>query len=218
MLLPELSTSIPEARVRQAERTGKALGDDLWRIFPVLSGVEPVEKSHAELILNRTWRPGLAITGAEGFPPIESAGNVLRRSTKLTLSIRIPPRVDPDRAARAVKEALERDPPYGAKVTFEPTGAAPGWDAPELSPWLERALDEASRRHFRNPALYMGEGGPIPFMHMLGERFPNAQFCVTGVLGPGSNAHGPNEFLHLPMAKRLTLCMADLVAEHAKRA
>jgi acetylornithine deacetylase/succinyl-diaminopimelate desuccinylase-like protein len=218
MLLPELSTSIPEARVRQAERTGKALGDDLWRKFPVLSGVEPVEKSHAELILNRTWRPGLAITGAEGFPPIESAGNVLRRSTKLTLSIRIPPRVDPDRAARAVKEALERDPPYGAKVTFEPTGAAPGWDAPELSPWLERALDEASRRHFGKPALYMGEGGTIPFMHMLGERFPNAQFCVTGVLGPGSNAHGPNEFLHLPMAKRLTLCMADLVAEHAKRA
>jgi acetylornithine deacetylase/succinyl-diaminopimelate desuccinylase-like protein len=217
MLLAELSTSIPEPRVLQAERTGKALGDDLWRKFPVHSGVEPVDRSHAELILNRTWRPGLAITGAEGFPPIESAGNVLRPSTSLTLSIRIPPRVDPDRAARAVKEALERDPPYGARVSFKPTGAAPGWDAPELSPWLERALDEVSRRHFGKPALYMGEGGTIPFMHMLGERFPNAQFCITGVLGPGSNAHGPNEFLHLPMAKRLTLCMADLVAEHAKR-
>jgi acetylornithine deacetylase/succinyl-diaminopimelate desuccinylase-like protein len=217
LLLPELSTEIPESRVRQAERTAKALGDDLWRKFPVHAGVEPVEKSHAELILNRTWRPGLALTGAEGFPPIESAGNVLRPSTSLTLSIRIPPRVDPKRAAQAVKEALERDPPYGAKVSFTTTGAAPGWDAPELSPWLERALDEASRRHFGKPALYMGEGGTIPFMHMLGERFPNAQFCITGVLGPGSNAHGPNEFLHLPTAKRLTLCMADLVAEHAKR-
>ena len=218
MLLAELSTEIPEPRVRQAERTAKALGDDLWRKFPIHAGVEPVAKSHAELILNRTWRPGLALTGAEGFPPIESAGNVLRPSTKLTLSIRIPPRVDPKRAAQAVKEALERDPPYGARVSFTPTGAAPGWDAPELSPWLERALDEASRRRFGRPALYMGEGGTIPFMHMLGERFPNAQFCITGVLGPGSNAHGPNEFLHLPTAKRLTLCMADLVAEHAKRA
>jgi acetylornithine deacetylase/succinyl-diaminopimelate desuccinylase-like protein len=218
MLLSELSTTIPEQRLRQAERTGAALGEELWKKFPVRPGVLPVTKSPAELVLNRTWRPGLAVTGAAGLPPLESAGNVLRPVTTLGLSIRIPPRVDPDLATRAVKAELERDPPYGATVTFSPLGPAAGWDAPELSPWLERAPDATSRRRFGKPPLYMGEGGTIPFMSMLGRRFPNAQFCVTGVLGPGSNAHGPNEFLNITTAKRLTLCMADLMAEHARRA
>ena len=215
--LPELFTSIPDARVKQAERTGRALGDDLWKKFPVQPGVEPLTRNGSELVLNRTWRPGLAITGADGWPPTDSAGNVLRPRTTLSLSIRIPPRVDPEAATRAVKETLERDPPYGAKVSFTPQPPAAGWDAPELSAWLERSLDEASRRRFGRPALYMGEGGSIPFMAMLGERFPKAEFCITGVLGPGSNAHGPNEFLDITTAKRLTLCMADLVADHAKR-
>jgi acetylornithine deacetylase/succinyl-diaminopimelate desuccinylase-like protein len=218
ILLAELATPIPEQRVRQAERTGAALGDELWSKFPIEPGVVPVTTDPVELILNRTWRPGLAITGAAGLPPIDSAGNVLRPSTTLTLSIRIPPRADPEAATRAVKAELERDPPYGAKVKFSPSAPAAGWDAPELSSWLERSLDEASRRRFGKPALYMGEGGSIPFMSMLGRRFPKAEFCVTGVLGPGSNAHGPNEFLNVTTAKRLTLCMADLLADHARRA
>jgi acetylornithine deacetylase/succinyl-diaminopimelate desuccinylase-like protein len=117
-----------------------------------------------------------------------------------------------------VKAELEREPPYGAKVVFSASAPAAGWDAPELSPWLERSLDETSRRRFGKPALYMGEGGTIPFMSMLGQRFPKAEFCVTGVLGPGSNAHGPNEFLNITTAKRLTLCIADLLADHATRA
>jgi acetylornithine deacetylase/succinyl-diaminopimelate desuccinylase-like protein len=215
--LPELFTSIPDARVKQAERTGRALGDDLWKKFPIQPGVEPITRDGSELVLNRTWRPGLAITAADGWPSTDSAGNVLRPLTKLALSIRIPPRVDPEAATRAVRETLEKDPPYGAKVSFTPVAPAAGWDAPELSPWLERSLDEASRRRFGKPALYVGEGGSIPFMAMLGERFPKSEFCVTGVLGPGSNAHGPNEFLDIVTAKRLTLCMADLVADHAKR-
>jgi acetylornithine deacetylase/succinyl-diaminopimelate desuccinylase-like protein len=174
-------------------------------------------KNNVELILNRTWRPGMAITGADGWPTIQNAGNVLRPGTKLKLSIRIPPRVDPEAAQKAVKEALEKDPPYGAKVKFEGGTASAGWDAPELAPWLEKALDTASQRHFGKPAMYMGEGGTIPFMYMLGEKFPKAQFCITGVLGPGSNAHGPNEFLHIPTAKRLTLCVADVLATHAQQ-
>ncbi len=218
VLLPELSTPIPAARRLQAERAAEVLGAEVWNKFPVQPGVEPVTKDAAELILNRTWRAGLAVTAAEGFPSPESAGNVLRPLTKLMLSIRIPPRVDPAVAARAVQTAVEREPPYGAKVTWTPMGAVAGWDAPELSPWLERALDESSLRRFGKPAFYMGEGGSIPFMHMLGQAFPSAEFCITGVLGPGSNAHGPNEFLHLPTAKKLTLCVADVLAAHATRA
>ena len=217
MLLPELETPIPSARRQQAERTALALGDELWNRFPLAPGVAPVTRDGSELILNRTWRPGLALTAAEGWPPIQTGGNVLRPFTKLTLSIRIPPRVAPDSAARAIRAAVEREPPYGAKVRFDLVGANAGWDAPPISPWLERALDAASQRHFHRPAFYLGEGGTIPFMHMLGEKFPDAQFCITGVLGPGSNAHGPNEFLHIPTAKKLTRSMADVLAAHARR-
>jgi acetylornithine deacetylase/succinyl-diaminopimelate desuccinylase-like protein len=215
--LAELATEIPRPRILQAERTAQIIGDETWNKFPLHTAVEPVTRDNVELILNRTWRPGLAITGAEGWPTIGNAGNVLRPFTRLKLSIRIPPRVDPDRAAQAVKQLLETDPPYGARVSFEISGANAGWDAPEMAPWLDKALDAASLRHFGKPAMYMGEGGTIPFMYMLGRQFPKAQFCITGVLGPGSNAHGPNEFLHLPTARRLTLCVADVLAEHARQ-
>ena len=215
--LDALATQIPKQRILQAERTAQVIGDETFNKFPLQPGVVPVSKDNVELILNRTWRPGLAITGADGWPPIGNAGNVLRPVTTLKLSIRIPPRVDPDVAQAAVKAALEKDPPYGAKVSFEGGTASAGWDAPEMAPWLEAALDAASKRHFGKPAMYMGEGGTIPFMFMLGEKFPKAQFCITGVLGPASNAHGPNEFLHVPTAKRLTLCVADVLAEHAKQ-
>jgi acetylornithine deacetylase/succinyl-diaminopimelate desuccinylase-like protein len=150
------------------------------------------------------------------MPPVADAGNVLRPFTAVKLSVRLPPRVDPARAVAALKKALETDPPYGAKVSF--TGdATAGWDAPELAPWLGTAMEEASRAYFGKPAMSMGEGGTIPFMAMLGERFPKAQFLITGVLGPESNAHGPNEFLHIPMGKRLTCCVAHVIAAHASR-
>ncbi len=216
--LPELATEIPPQRVLQAERTAAVIGDELFEKFPLQTVVVPVTRNNVELILNRTWRPGLAITGADGWPAIANAGNVLRPFTRLRLSLRIPPRVDASAAAAAVKRTLEADPPYGAKVAFSDVGESAGWDAPELAPWLEQALDEASRHHFGKPAMYMGEGGTIPFMAMLGEKFPEAQFCITGVLGPGSNAHGPNEFLHLPTANKLTLCVAEVLAAHARRA
>ena len=215
--LSELATQIPRQRVLQAERTAQVIGDETFSKFPLQPGVEPVTRNVVELILNRTWRPTLAITGADGWPAIGNAGNVLRPFTRLKLSIRIPPRVDADAAARAVKQLLEKDPPYGARVSFEISGANAGWDAPEMAPWLDKVLDAASQRHFGKPAMYMGEGGTIPFMYMLGEKFPKAQFCITGVLGPGSNAHGPNEFLHLPTARRLTLCVAEVLAEHARQ-
>jgi acetylornithine deacetylase/succinyl-diaminopimelate desuccinylase-like protein len=150
------------------------------------------------------------------LPPTASAGNVLRPFTALQLALRTPPNVDAGAACRALKQTLEADPPQGASVSFEGDGAN-GWDAPALAPWLEKALEDASRRHFGKAALAMGEGGSIPFMGMLGKRFPEAQFMITGVLGPESNAHGPNEFLHLPTGKRLTACVADVIADHGTR-
>jgi acetylornithine deacetylase/succinyl-diaminopimelate desuccinylase-like protein len=216
ILLPSLHAEIPAARRAQAKVAAQALGPGLWRKFPFAGGTQPCARDDVDLILARTWRPALAITGAGGLPPAENAGNVLRPFTTLSLALRLPPSVDSGAAYHELKRTLEANPPQGAQVSFDGDGAN-GWDAPALAPWLETALENASRRHFGKPALAMGEGGSIPFMGMLGKRFPAAQFMITGVLGPESNAHGPNEFLHLPTGKRLTACVADVIADHAIR-
>jgi acetylornithine deacetylase/succinyl-diaminopimelate desuccinylase-like protein len=194
-----------------------AIGDEVFTKFPFLDGVEPVSGDPVDCILSRTWRPTLSVTGADGLPPVGSAGNVLRAETALKLSLRLPPTVDHAVALDAVQRVLLADPPYGAHVHVEHAEGASGWNAPTLSPWLDAALQRASEAYFGKPALHMGEGGSIPFMGMLGEKFPQAQFVITGVLGPGSNAHGPNEFLHIPMGKKLTACVASVLADHAQR-
>jgi acetylornithine deacetylase/succinyl-diaminopimelate desuccinylase-like protein len=213
--LEALHVPIPPEREAQARAAAAVLGDEVWQKLPLQAGARAVHDDNAELILNRTWRSALAVTGADGLPPIANAGNVMRPVTRLKLSLRVPPPLDAKSAAAQVKALLEKDPPYGAKVSFSGEGGSNGWDAPPLAPWLAAALESASQRHFGKPAMYLGEGGSIPFMAMLGEKFPKAQFCITGVLGPGSNAHGPNEFLHLPTARKLTLCVADVLAAHA---
>jgi acetylornithine deacetylase/succinyl-diaminopimelate desuccinylase-like protein len=203
---------IPPVRADEAKRAAKVLGRELWRRFPFVDGMHPMEGGLDELVLARTWRPYLAVTGAEGLPLPAAAGNVLRPKTSLVLSLRLPPTVDARRAALALKKLLESSPPYGARVAFEVGQAASGWHAPETAPWLAAALERASKEHYGKPMMWMGEGGTIPFMAMLGEKFPAAQFVITGVLGPRSNAHGPNEFLHLDYAKKLTACVADVIA------
>jgi acetylornithine deacetylase/succinyl-diaminopimelate desuccinylase-like protein len=218
LLLPEMSTVVPDERMTQAELVARTLGKGTYERFPFTAGMKPVSDDPAQSVLNRTWRPSLSVTGMDGIPPLRSAGNVLRPFTTAKLSFRLPPMVDAQVAAQRIKERLEEDPPYGARVTFGNLEHASGWNAPALSPWLGASVDAASQRHFGKPAVYMGEGGSIPFMGMLGEKFPEAQFMITGVLGPGSNAHGPNEFLHIPMACRITCCVADVLAEHHTRA
>jgi acetylornithine deacetylase/succinyl-diaminopimelate desuccinylase-like protein len=217
-ILPDwLYAPVPEQRVAQAKAMADALGDSLWTHYPWRENTEPVTRDPVELILNRTWRPQLAITGAGGLPELQSAGNVLRPKTAVRVSLRLPPGVSGAAARERVVRLLTENPPYGAHVRFEMPDANDGWNAPAFAPWLEGALRESSQAYFGAAAAYMGEGGTIPFMAMLGERFPAAQFLITGVLGPGSNAHGPNEFLHLPTARKLTCCVAETIARHAAR-
>ena len=217
VLVEGLHVQIPAERLQQAKATAEVLGDEVFDKFPWVQGAHPVTADRTELVLNRTWRPALSITGIDGLPPLGSAGNVLRPFTACKISLRIPPRLDPVKAAALLKETLENDPPYGARVVFDGDKTSTGWDAPPLAPWLSKAVDAASQACFGKPALGMGEGGTIPFMGMLGEKFPQAQFLITGVLGPGSNAHGPNEFLHIPTGKKLTVAVAIVVAEHFSR-
>jgi acetylornithine deacetylase/succinyl-diaminopimelate desuccinylase-like protein len=211
----ELHVEIPAERILQAEQAAAVLRDGTYRKFPFAPGVAAVATDRAELILNRTWRPALEITGASGLPPLGSAGNVLRPVTVLKVSLRLPPTLEARAACETLKAVLERHPPYGARVTFTPDQAASGWNAPPLQAALMASVERASQNFFGKPAVYMGEGGTIPFMAMLGEKFPEAQFLITGVLGPQSNAHGPNEFLHIPTAKRLTCCVAQVLTEMA---
>ena len=216
ILVPELNPPIPPDRIRAAERTAAEL-DDVAEDPPLAPGMRLASDDSVELLLNKTWRPSLSYTGAAGFPPVERAGNVLRPRSSFKLSLRLPPTADPTAATKAVREILETDPPYGAIVQFEADDPAPGWSAPSFAPWLDAALGEASRSTFGAEYRTNGEGGTIPFMAMLGHRFPDAQFLVTGVLGPGSNAHGPNEFLHLPTARRITSAVATVLDAHARR-
>tara|TARA_R110002072_G_scaffold118775_1_gene251271 strand:- start:22119 stop:23534 length:1416 start_codon:yes stop_codon:yes gene_type:complete len=214
ILADDFYVEIPEKRLTQAKRAAEMMGEDIFRRFPMKPDMHPVNKDLVELILNRSWRPALSYIGAAGLPDVESAGNVMRPATSIKLSMRLPPTCNAKHAIKKLEELLLTNPPYGAKVSFKPDWAASGWMAPDVAPWLEQAMDEASQNYFDKPAVHMGEGWSIPFMGMLGQKFPEAQFLITGVLGPGSNAHGPNEFLHIPMAKKLTCCIAEIIAKH----
>jgi len=217
-VLPDyLYAPIPEQRLQQTQAMADALGDSIWQAYPFVDGVEPMAENNVERILNRTWRPALSYTGIGGIPELDSAGNVLRPWTAMKISMRLPATVDGEAASQAMKETLEANPPSHAKVHFEADQSASGWNAPEIAPWLHTSLEKASRASYGRSVMYMGEGGTIPFMAMLGDYFPEAQFMITGVLGPQSNAHGPNEFLHIPFARKLTTCVAQVIADHCQR-
>jgi acetylornithine deacetylase/succinyl-diaminopimelate desuccinylase-like protein len=224
-LLPEsFHCEIPNARIDQARATAQILGDEVWKRYPWACGADgapalPTTTDPVEGLLNRTWRPTLSVTGVDGFPDIKNAGNVLRPYSAFKLSLRLPPLVDANEAALKLKTLLEDNAPYNAKVTFEPDGrmndyGATGWNAPHLASWMEHALNQASLAHFGAPVGYIGQGGTIPLMNLLQQGFPKAQMMVCGVLGPKSNAHGPNEFLHVPYGKRLTAAVAQVIAAH----
>ena len=214
----DFHVDIPRERIAEARAVATALGAEVYDRFPFPSGMRPVSADPHELILNNTWRPALGITGAAGLPLPADGGNVLRPKTSLKLSLRLPPTCEAPQAVRKLKEILEADPPYGARVTLDTYGdAGNGWNAPATDPKLLESINRASVTHFGKPAMFAGLGGSIPFMSMLGERFPQAQFLITGAMGPGSNAHGPNEFLHLPTGARVTACVAEVVADHTDR-
>jgi acetylornithine deacetylase/succinyl-diaminopimelate desuccinylase-like protein len=221
-LLPaSFHCEVPADRLEQARATAAILGDEVYKRFPWAHAdcggstafALPTTTDPLQALVNRTWTPTLSVTGAEGFPALQDAGNVLRPYTAFKLSLRLPPLVDAAAAVQELKTLLEDNAPYQARVTFEPNGAASGWNAPASTPWFENALNAASLAHFGAPVGYIGQGGTIPLMNMLSQGFPRAQMMVCGVLGPRSNAHGPNEFLHVPYAKRLTAAVAEVMAQ-----
>lgn len=217
ILLDELSSDIPQQRQQQAQLAAEILGDSVFQKFPWANKNTIAADTVYEMLMNNNWRPALTVTGADGMPALANAGNTLLPNTSLKLSFRLPPTNDPDKAAKAVKTALEANAPELSNVSFEVESSMAGWNAPPVADWLEAAMEKASQDYFSKPSVYMGTGGTIPFMGMLGEKFPAAQFLVTGLLGPNSNAHGPNEFLHIETGKKLTCCVAQILQDHLQR-
>jgi acetylornithine deacetylase/succinyl-diaminopimelate desuccinylase-like protein len=213
---PELYAQIPADRIAQARDVARVLGDEVRTTYPFAGATKPVTDDSVELILNRAWRPQLAVTGMSGLPEPENAGNVMLPFTTATLSLRLPPSLDAEGANALLRKLLTEQVPYGAQVELTVRAANTGWNAPSLALWLERSVAAASQATFGKPPAYFGEGGTIPFMGMLGEKFPKAQFMITGALGPHSNAHGPNEFLHIPAAKKVTAAVAMVLKDHLK--
>ena len=220
-LLPaSFHCEVPSERLTQAKATADILGDEIYKRFPwahydcggSTQFALPTTTDPLKALLNRTWNPTLSVTGVEGMPELSNAGNVLRPYTAFKLSLRLPPLVEAAPAVAKLKALLEDNAPYQARVTFEKAAGATGWNAPTTAPWLESALDGASNAHFGASCGYIGQGGTIPLMNMLSLGFPKAQMMVCGVLGPKSNAHGPNEFLHVPYAKKLTAAVAQVIA------
>jgi len=217
ILLGELEAAVPKDRLAQMTAAARVIGQEIIHKIPFARGVQALSDNPVELLVNSTWRASLAVTGAEGLPPIPAAGNVLLPVLTLKLSLRLAPTTDPVAAAKALRDALTSDPPYGAQVRCDVEAPTSGWNAPPFAPWLEQSMQRASQQIFGREAIHLGSGGTIPFMAMLGQRFPQAQFLVTGVLGPHANAHGPNEFLHIEYAKQLTACVALVLADHARQ-
>lgn len=221
-LLPKsFHCEIPAERLAQAQATADILGDAIYKRFPWAHHdcggsslvALPTTLDPVEALIRRTWKPTLSVTGAEGFPALQDAGNVLRPYTAFKLSLRLPPLIDAAAAVAELKTLLEDNAPYKAKVTFHSEGSSSGWNAPSTAPWFEQALNDASLANFKAPVGFIGQGGTIPLMKLLSTGFPNAQMMVCGVLGPQSNAHGPNEFLHVPYAKKLTAAVAQVIAQ-----
>ncbi len=217
ILLEGLHVEIPEQRIEQAKKAAETLGEGAYEKFPWAVDNPAPSESNYELLLNNTWKPTLSITGADGLPTLVNAGNVLLPFNTLKLSFRLPPTCNADEAAEVVGKALEADTPPLCKVEFEVESTMAGWNAPAIDDWLETSMNKASEAFFGKPSMYMGTGGTIPFMGMLGEKFPEAQFLITGLLGPKSNAHGPNEFLHIDTGKRVTSCVAQVLEDHFTR-
>ena len=215
--LTEMHVAVPEDRLAELRQTVDTVPGAILASLPFAPGVRAVDDDEVELTLNGTWRPTLSVIGAEGLPEPSAAGNVLRPFTTLCLSFRLPPTADSTAALAALTKALTTDVPYNAQVEVSKTEHADGWNAPALADWLRSALDVVSTDVFEQPWRTIGVGGSIPFMALLGQAYPQAQFLVTGAAGADSNMHVPDESLNLNYVVKLTDALARILHAHAQK-
>lgn len=213
VLLDSCRIAVATDRRLAAERLVAELGGSPAGHFPVVGSLRLASGgTAADQLVAQSQTAALACTGLDGMPAVADAGNVLRPYTALKLALRIPPGASSTEVGAELVARLTADAPEGATVSVHDLICADGFDAPARAGWLGSAVDEASEALFGAAGRDLGEGGTIPFLSALATSYPDAQFLVTGVLGPESNAHGPNEMLHLPTATRLTAAVAHVLS------
>jgi len=211
-VLAPLHVEIPPYRLEDAQKLAdyakeKAVTD----LVKLLPNVKPLTEDYKEIILNNTWRPTVVVTGMTGFPAAEGAGNVLRAKTKAKISIRLPPTFDHKESEKIIADILTKDPPYNSKITVKIINSGNGWAAKDLHPALKKSFSASSQFLFGRDYFNCGEGGSIPFISELAELFPKCEILVTGVLGPGSNAHCLNECLNLDYTTKMIVALAHSI-------
>jgi acetylornithine deacetylase/succinyl-diaminopimelate desuccinylase-like protein len=211
-VLAPISVDIPQYRIDDAQKLAdyekeKAVTD----LVKLLEGVKPLTEDYKEVILNNTWRPTLVVTGMSGFPAAEGAGNVLRAKTKAKLSFRLPPTFDCKESEKVITDILTKDPPYNSKITVKIVCSGNGWAAKDMHPSLKKSFSESSKFLFGSDYYNCGEGGSIPFIAELGELYPKCEILVTGVLGPGANAHCLNECLNLDYTTKMIVALSHCI-------
>jgi len=216
ILFPEAHVEIPQNRIDQCNAIAAHLGQGSVEIVTLLPGAKYLSEDFGQLLLNKAWKPGLAVTGQRGLPIVEEGSNVIRPETALKLSLRIPPGVDAEKCQAAMKKILEADPPYGATVEFKPLGAGCGWYGKDFDPLLDAAIKKATKAAFGAEPLYYGEGGSIPLCNTFQELWGKAQIIVTGCAGPDAKPHGYDESLDLPYTGKFTAVVASIFCDFAK--
>lgn len=211
-------SELPDWKVKEAIEVVRSQQTVLYDKFPVHEGVQVMNQDNlVEMYLDNVWRPNLAITGAGGLPNFKKAGNVIRASTTVRVSLRISPLMVSETAKEKLIEILTTDVPYNAKVTILGSNGGDGYCQKVLEPWLQGAIEKAGQDFYDKPAGTFGDGGSIPFLNELAKKYPDSQIVAFGVLGPYSNAHGPNEFLELDYAKKLTCSLSAILGVCGQR-
>lgn len=216
VLIESCNAVIPQERVAALKDAAAALSTSVYEGIPLVPGAEPLSTDVTELLVNKTWRPAVSVIGVSGFPAAETAGNAMVPEITVRISVRTPPATDINKCINEMREKITVDSPHGVELEFVLGEHVDSWVSPELSAPVAQAISDASTAYFGNDAVYLGEGGGIGFVPLMSKMFPKAQFVLTGLVGPDSNAHAANESMHIPTAKKITCCIAHILQAHCQ--
>jgi acetylornithine deacetylase/succinyl-diaminopimelate desuccinylase-like protein len=210
----ELYVDIPKDKYQQAQELIENKGGKIDFKFPMVEGMDSMGNTGFQDYINRIWKPQLSITGIDGLPSCSTAGNVLLPYTQVCCSLRIPPSKNSKEAKEQIENFFSKvKVPHNAKFSYNVYKSGTGFECPSYSKSVLEVINKAGNETFDKPVLYYGEGGSIPFLNDIKNVFPKAQFIVTGVLGPESNAHGPDEMLHLGFLENLVVTMGKILRD-----
>jgi acetylornithine deacetylase/succinyl-diaminopimelate desuccinylase-like protein len=210
-----LYPTVPVDKKAEIDHLASTMGDHILDGIEFYKNTQPMTNDKVELILNNTWRPTVTITGANGFPELDKAGNVLRQNSEVKISFRLPPLVSAKEVFTRIKNKLTENPPYNAKIDLTTSDVAnDGWNQRPFSKDLNNILNDASNKFFDLDCDSYCEGGSIPFVNFFSDKFPKSEVIIMGVTGPGSNIHSTDENLHIEYCKKIICCLTYIISDY----